>query len=114
MNGRFLIAGLVGGLALAGIGLSQRAEAAQSQELDPVRAEALDRTETAFTRHNRQHREWEIQRSIEAQQRGRHHGYGHGRGYGRGYGPPPGHGYYRRPAFDRGYAYRRVRPYGYY
>lgn len=52
-------------------------------------AHGLDSVEVAFSRHNREHRMWEIQRSQEMQRRG---GYGHrGHGYGRGYGGPPPH-----------------------
>ena len=50
-------------------------------------AKALDQVEATFTRHNRDHRMWEIQRRTEMQQR---RGYGHrGHGYGRHHGGPP-------------------------
>ncbi len=108
---RLLVAGLLGCLAIAGAGLPQPAQAAAAQEIDAGVAAGLDKAEAAFSRHNRAHREWEIRRSIESQHRaGRHHGHAYGRG--RGYGPPPGHGW-RRHDYDRGYAYRRIRPYGY-
>lgn len=54
-------------------------------------ASALDQVEVTYSRHNREHRMWEIQRTQEMQRR---HGYGHrdrGYGYGRGYGGPPPH-----------------------
>lgn len=52
-------------------------------------AKALDTIEVTYSRHNREHRMWEIQRTQEMQRR---NGYGHrDRGYGRGYGGPPPH-----------------------
>lgn len=104
MNGRLLIASLIAGLTVAGTGLSSGALAAQAQSA-PVRVEALDRIPVEFTRHNREHRMWEIQRNMERQQRAgrRDYGYGHRRGYGydRGYGYGRGPGYGGR-GYDRG------------
>lgn len=95
---------MAAGLALAAIAATPAAAA-------PVtipQADALDRLPAEYTRHNREHRHWEIQRNMERQQR---HGYDrHGRGYDRGYGygrrhggPPPwapAHGY-RRNHYER-------------
>jgi Ni/Co efflux regulator RcnB len=63
-------------------------------------AKALDQAEVSYTRHNREHRMWEIQRTQEMQQR-RGRGY-RGDGYGYRRGGPPRHApaYGRR---DRGY-----------
>jgi hypothetical protein len=62
----------------------------------------LDKLETSYVRHNREHRMWEIQRNLERQERYgyrdrgyRHRGYGYGRRYG---GPPPW-----APAYGRRY-----------
>lgn len=75
---------------------------------------ALDKVEASYTRHNREHRMWEIQRTMEWQNRRgyRDRGYGyrdHGYGdYGRGYayrrlhrGPPPWAPAYGRRYHDR-------------
>ena len=66
---------------------------------------ALNSVEASYTRHNREHRIWEIQRTQEMQHRrgngygdrgyGRDRGYGYGRRYG---GPPPW-----APAYGRRY-----------
>lgn len=92
MRNRIIIGLFAGGLAVAGsLGLSAGAQAA-SQDVDPAIAAALDTAGVAFTRHNREHRMWEIQRNMERQQRGRG-GYGPGYGPRRGYGGRPGYGY---------------------
>ena len=54
-------------------------------------ASALDKVEVTYTRHNREHRMWEIQRTQEMQARRgyRHHDRGYDRGYGRHRGGPP-------------------------
>lgn len=64
-------------------------------------AKGLDTLEVTYTRHNREHRMWEIQRTQEMQRRG---GYGHrGYGYGRHHGPPPHARAYGRRDRDRYY-----------
>lgn len=60
-------------------------------------AKGLDNVEVSYTRHNREHRMWEIQRTQEMQQRRRYRGDG----YGRGYGPPPHARAYGRRDRDR-------------
>jgi hypothetical protein len=63
-------------------------------------AKALDQVEAGYTRHTREHRMWEIQRTQEMQRR---RGYrGEGYGYRRG-GPPPWAPAYGRRYRDRGY-----------
>ena len=92
MRKRIITGLLAGGLALAGIiGLSGGAQAA-SGNLDPDVAAALDTAGVAFTRHNREHRMWEIQRNMNRQQYGRR-GYAPGYGHRRGYVGRPGYGY---------------------
>lgn len=101
-----LVAVLFGALSIAGASAASR-DNAPAQVVEPALAQALDRVDAEFTRHNRQHRMMEIQRSMERQQRG-NRGYGHRRGYApapayghrRGYGTP---GYGGRP---RGYGPR--------
>jgi hypothetical protein len=55
----------------------------------------LDNVEVTYTRHNREHRMWEIQRTQEMMARPRYRergdGYGQGYGYGRRHGGPPPH-----------------------
>ncbi|MGO4173025.1 hypothetical protein [Bosea sp. TAF32] len=90
---------MAAGLALAAIAATPASAAPHSIP----QAEALNRLPAEYTRHTREHREWEIQRNME-----RHHrrdSYRHGRGYDRGHhygrrygGPPPhapAHGYRR-------------------
>jgi Ni/Co efflux regulator RcnB len=86
-------------LALAAFAVAP-AGAAAPQSLP--QAEQLDKLPAEFTRHNREHRHWEIQRNME-----RRH-FRHGRGYDRGYGyrrhggPPPwapAHGYRRHHGY---------------
>jgi hypothetical protein len=71
---------------------------------------ALDGVEASYTRHNREHRMWEIQRTQEMQhRRGYRDGYSRDRGYGYGYGrrhggPPPwapAHGRRYHERYDR-------------
>lgn len=94
---RYLMAA---GLALAAFATAPASAAPQTVP----QAEALDRLPAEYTRHTREHREWEIQRNMERQHRRdsyRHHGRGYDRGYGYGRrhgGPPPhapAHGYRR-------------------
>ncbi|WP_332685179.1 hypothetical protein [Bosea sp. (in: a-proteobacteria)] len=110
MNGRLLIAGLLAGLTVTGAGLSSGALAAEKQSA-PIRIEALDKIPVEFTRHNREHRMWEIQRNMERQQRarGRDRSYGHRRGYDyrRGYDRGPGYGHRRGYGYDRGRGHAR-------
>ena len=91
--------------------LSQPAQAAETRMIDPVQAEALDKLDVEFMRHNREHRMAEIQFNLQRQQRnrGRGDGYGYGRGdgrgdsygRGRGRGDDYGRGYGRRDRYDR-------------
>lgn len=99
MRHRIIIGLVAGGLALAGtLGLTGTAQAA-GQTVDPAIANGLDRAELEFTRHNREHRMWEIQRNMERQQRAARRNH---------YGPPRGH--YGRPGYGYGrpgYGYGR-------
>jgi hypothetical protein len=103
MRNRIIIGLVAGGLALAGsLGMTGGAQAA-SQDVDVALSNGLDRAELQFTRHNREHRMWEIQRNMERQQRAaRRHHYGPPRGYARpgyGYGRPAPRGYYGTPGW---------------
>ena len=90
---------MAAGLALAALAANPAAAAPQAIP----QAAQLDRLPAEYTRHTREHREWEIQRNMERQHRRDY--YRHGRGYDRGYGyrhryggPPPhapAHGYRR-------------------
>lgn len=77
---------IAAGLALAALAASP-AGAATPQRLP--NAAALDKLPAEFTRHTRAHRNWEIQRNLERQQRWNHGRYN--RGYNRGYGYQPGY-----------------------
>jgi hypothetical protein len=110
MRNRIIIGLVAGGLALAGsLGMTGGAQAA-SQDVDMALSTQLDRAELQFTRHNREHRMWEIQRNMERQQRAqRRQNYGPPRGnYGRpGYGRP-GYGRPVHPGYGTpGWAGRR-------
>lgn len=69
----------------------------------------LDKLETSYVRHNREHRMWEIQRNLDRQERYgyRDRGYRRDRdyGYGRRYGGPPpwapAHGRRYRDHYER-------------
>ena len=71
-------------------------------------AKGLDGLEASYSRHTREHRMWEIQRTQEMMARRnaygdrgyRHRGHGYGRGYG---GPPPHARAYGRRDRDRYY-----------
>jgi hypothetical protein len=78
-------------LIAAAIALGAAATPAVASEAYPG-AGRLDSVEVAFSRHNREHRMWEIQRTQEMMARRGGYGHrGHGYGYGRDYGGPPPH-----------------------
>lgn len=80
----------------------------RSRAVTLPQADALDRLPAEYTRHNREHRMWEIERNMERQDRYGRHRYGRdydrGYGYGRRHGGPPpwapAHGY-RRHHYER-------------